>query len=734
MSLRALHQPRNRVKSRPMKQVIQSRRSGKLAVKHVPEPKVRPGHVLVKTRASLISAGTERMVVDFAKKSLAAKAKARPDLVKKVLEKARRDGLHATFKTVMARLDEPLPLGYSACGEILAVGPGLEGTYRIGDRVAMAGAGVANHAELNVVPKHLTHIVGDDVTNQDACYGTMGAIALHAVRNLNAKLGDVVAVIGCGLLGQLACQLLSLSGVRVLALDYNPARLKLAQDLGAEAVFNLISDGLDQMVMDLTHGLGCDGILISAATKSSEPFDTAARIARDRARVTMVGLTGTTFPYQGFMEKELNLVVSRSYGPGRYDADFESRGVKYPEGWVRWTETANLGEIMRLLSPVLKTPLNVDALTSHRFDFANAEDAYQLITTNQEPHLGVVLTYDDTAQASTQTETIPAPLQTKKSCVLGMIGAGGFARAVLLPELKRQKTVTFKTICTQRGASAEHSQKNFDFKNATSDEQDVLNDTDINAVIIATRHDAHADLTAKALNAGKAVLVEKPLSLDLEGINQVIDARNNSSAGFFQVGFNRRFAPMAVKVRNRLDTISDPKVIQIRVNAGAIAADHWVHEAHEGGGRILGEVCHFIDFARFLSGHAITSVHASSAKQDQGACDNVAISLNFEDGSLATILYTAKGDSSASKERYEVFAGGVNCTIDDFRKLSISGNGKSINESKTQDKGFKGQLRQFIAAAQGQQAPAIDENVLIETAHATLAVLESLQTGETRQL
>jgi len=715
-----------------MKQVIQSRRSGKLALKQVPEPKVRPGHVLVKTRASLISAGTERMVVDFAKKNLAAKAKARPDLVKKVLEKARRDGLHATFKTVMARLDEPLPLGYSACGEVIAIGSGLEGVYRVGERIAMAGAGLANHAELNVVPEHLTAPVPLDVSDDEACYGTMGAIALHAVRNLNPKLGEVIAVIGCGLLGQLATQLLTLSGARVLALDYNPDRLKLAADLGCEAHFNLSDSGLDQRVHDLTGGLGCDGILISAATQSSEPFDVAARIARDRARVTMVGLTGTTFPYQGFMEKELNLVVSRSYGPGRYDADFESRGVKYPEGWIRWTETANLKEIMRLLSPKLTARLNVRDLTSHQFKFDDAEDAYQLITRNQQPHLGVVLTYPD-QEKSRPVMTKPRK-QPDKSFVIGMIGAGGFARAVLLPELKKFANVHLKTICTQRGASAEHSQQTFGFDQATSHEQDVLNDPDINAVIIATRHDAHAALTAKALKSGKAVLVEKPLALDHRGLENVIQARNATETGFFQVGFNRRFAPMARQVRARLEPITDAKTIHIRINAGAIPPDHWVHEPGEGGGRILGEVCHFIDFARFLAASPITSVHASPARQHQGACDNVAITLNFADGSLASILYTAKGDSSQSKERYEIFAGGCNCVIDDFRHLTINGNGPTIDDKKTQDKGFQQQLEAFLKAIEGKQPPAIDENELIETSQATLAVLESLQSGETRQL
>jgi len=711
-----------------MKQVIQSRRSGKLALKDVPEPQVKGGHLLVRTRASLISAGTERMVVDFAKKNLAGKAKARPDLVKKVVEKAKRDGLKSTFQTVMARLDEPLPLGYSAVGDVVALGSGLEGVFRVGERVAIAGAGLANHAELNVVPRNLAAPVPEGVADEDACFGTLGAIALHAVRNLQVGLGDTVGLIGLGLVGQLAAQFLKLAGVRVIGLDYDPARLDLATSLGIEAALNPSTDDAVQTVKALTRGRGCDGILIAAATSSSEPFQMAADIARDRARVSMVGLTGTEFPYGDFMKKELNIVVSRSYGPGRYDPDFEGRDVKYPEGWVRWTETENLAECLRLMSPKLGHRLNVGALISHRLDINNAEDAYTMITKATEPHMGVVLSYPEQpcVSAPALTKSLVKP---SSGCVLGVIGAGNFAKSVLLPELNKIADVTLHTLATQRGATADHGQRTFGFLHSTTDSDAVLDNPDINAVLIATRHDSHAELTARALEKGKSVLVEKPLALDRAGLNRVIEARNSREDCFFQVGFNRRFAPMADRVRTAFASTDAPKVMTLRINAGAIDADHWVHAASEGGGRVLGEVCHFVDLARYFAGSAITSVQAVAARSENAACDDVSVSLTFADGSLASIVYTALGDSSADKERFEIFSGGRNAVIEDFRHLRITGSGKAVSEKSAQDKGFKKALRAFSQCVVVGGPLPISEEEQIETSLATIAVLESLQCG-----
>lgn len=712
-----------------MKQVIQSTRTGKLNLTEVPEPTVKPGHILVATRASLISAGTERMVVEFARKSLAGKARERPDLVKKVLTKAKRDGIGATIRSVLARLDEPLPLGYSAAGDVVAVGQGLEGRFRVGQRVAVAGAGLANHAEMNVIPENLAAPIPDDVTYQEACFGTLSSIAMHAVRNLGASLGDQIAVIGAGLLGQLVIRLLVLSGVRVLALDYNVPRLDLARSMGAEATFDLAGGDLERAVSTLTGGRGMDGIIISAATESNEPFKVAGTIARDRARVCMVGLTGTEFPYREFMQKELNLVVSRSYGPGRYDPDFEGRGVKYPEGWVRWTETENLAECVRLMSPSLDRRLNVGALTTHTFDLEQAETAYDLVTGGGEPHLGVVLAYKEQAVADKTDFPAPATVSPTDKCVLGVIGAGGFARSVLLPELKKMPDVILHTVATQRGASAEKTGDTFGFRQVSADTDDVLNNPEINAVLVATRHDSHAELTARALETGKSVLVEKPLALDRIGLNRVIVARNDSS-GFFQVGFNRRFAPMSELVRSRLESHGGTRFVLLRVNAGHIPAESWVHAADEGGGRILGEVCHFVDLARYFVGAPIVSVQADSARVTEGGCDDLNVALRFADGSLATVVYTGLGDNVYSKELIEAYAGGSVITVDNFQSYTIAENGKLHKPcNRAQDKGFKPALRRFVAAVKDGGPAPIDEAELIETSLATIAIMESLQSG-----
>ncbi len=712
-----------------MKQLIQNQRTGRLKVKDVPEPRVQPGHVVVRTKTSLISAGTERMVIEFAKKSLANKARARPDLVRKVIKKAKNDGLSATLQTVVARLDKPLPLGYSAMGEITAIGAGLEGTYRVGQRVAVAGAGVANHAEFNAVPNNLLAAVPQDVNDEEASFATVGAIAIHAVRNLNATLGDIVAVIGCGLIGQLACQFLTLSGVRAVALDYNPSRLKLAHTLGAEIAKNLSNEGVVAEVREITAGRGCDGIIIAAATESSEPFMTAAELARDRARVVMVGLTGTAFPYVEFMKKELNIIVSRSYGPGRYDTDFETRGVKYPEGWIRWTERENLAETLRLMSRKRTNRLDVEALISHRFSINEAESAYELVTKNTTPHLGVVLNYPQEAR-SVISQNIVHHASKASNCVFGAIGAGNFANATLFPILKKMSGVQFHTLVTQHGITSENSKNTFGFRTAATDPETIFNNPAINAVLISTRHDSHAELTARALSAGKHVFCEKPLALDWAGLNSVIAARAGNESVFFQIGFNRRFAPAAIRLRDGLANQPGPKVVQMRINAGDIEADHWVHATDEGGGRLLGEACHFIDLARFLVGAAIVSVSAEAAQTMKGKSEDATIALCFADGSIADILYTARGHTSVSKERIEAHAAGASYSLDDFCTLAVKGDKLTIPWKGRQNKGFKDSLTGFVSAVASGGPPPVDETELIETSASTIAVLDSLRTGE----
>jgi predicted dehydrogenase len=706
-----------------MKQVIQSARTGKLSLKEVPAPRARAGYLLVRVGSSLISAGTERMVVDFAKKSLAGKAAQRPDLVRKVLDKAKRDGIGATIKTVMARLDEPLPLGYSAAGVVEEVGAGLEGRFHVGQKVAMCGAGIANHAEFDLVPGNLAVSVPDNVPFDQACYGTVAAIALQGIRNLQPQLGEVVAVLGVGLIGQLAVRLLKLSGCRVLALDHNPARLDLAKRMGADLVWNLADDGLDNAVSALSGNLGCDGILICAATDSSEPFQVAAGIARDRAKVVLVGKTGTEFPFADYMKKELTVTVSRSYGPGRYDEAYEGRNMAYPEGFVRWTETANLAECVRLMAH----GLDVSPLTTHHFPLDRAEDAYAMVMEGTEPYLGIVLDYPANAVRETSLpKSFPAPKTAGGKCVLGVIGAGSFARTVLLPEFKKRSDVQLRAIATQRGMTAEHAKAQFGFEVCTTDAGQVLADPTINAVLIATRHASHADLVIQALQAGKYVLVEKPLAVSHEQLARVAEARS-ASQSFLMVGFNRRFAPLAVKMRSELAAHAGPKNLTIRVNAGTLPKESWLNVSDEGQGRIVGEGCHFVDLARALVGSPIVSVQAQGS---MAGADELAATLAFADGSLAALSYTAQGDSSYSKERIEGFAGGSAVCLENFLTLSITKGGKTKTAKLIgQDKGHSAEIELFAkAVAAGGPAPVLEAETF-ETSLATLALVESLRTG-----
>lgn len=717
-----------------VKQIVQSARTGTLSIQEVPMPRVRPGYLLVRTAASLISAGTERMVVEFARKSVLGKAKSRPDLVKQAVAKIHRDGLLATLGAVRARLDQPLPLGYSASGVVLEVGSGLEGRFQVGDRVAIAGAGVANHAEYNVAPGNLAALVPEDISHLEACFGTLASIALNGIRVLEPKLGDIIAVIGVGLVGQLTAQLLAIHGCRVVCLDYSAQRLALARSLGAEFTWNLGDGSASAFIGSQTNGIGCDGAVIAAATHSSEPFDTVAEIARDRARISLVGITGTAFPYREFMKKELSVVVSRSYGPGRYDNDFERRNIKYPVGWIRWTEADNLAECVRLMSPSLRLHLTPTALTTHRFAIQDAEKAYELVTERTESHLGVVIEYpadrDGRAEPSPAIEIRSGPNPGSNRCALGVIGAGSFAQSKLLPALVLNPRVMLHTLVTQRGISAVDAQRKFGFRHCGTDESAVFDDPGINAVVITTPHSSHAALTARALSAGKAVLVEKPLALTRDELNSVVQARNESFA-FFQVGFNRRFAPMTASLCRHLVPLPGPKNVLMRVNAGQLAEDSWQREPDEGNGRILGELCHFVDLARFLIGVPIVAVRADAARVVRGLCEDVSVAVRFGDGSLCTLIYTALGDPSYSKERIECYAGGTVATIDNFRTLEIVANG-SVRRQRSrlkQDKGHQSELDAFVAAIVENTGPPIPEAELVEASLATIAIVESLRTG-----
>jgi polar amino acid transport system substrate-binding protein len=714
-----------------MKQVLQNFRSGVLKVDDVPETVCKSGGVLVTNVASLISAGTEKMAIDLAQKSLVGKAKERPDLVRQVLTKVQKDGLAATLATVKAKLEAPLALGYSCAGVVREVGRGAE-EFQAGDRVACAGMNYASHAETVFVPKNLTVKIPDNVGFEEASFVTLGAIALQGVRTTETKLGEAVAVIGLGLLGQLTVMLAKAAGCRVIGIDLDPNKTKLAIEHGADAAV-LRNDDVEGAIANFTNGYGVDAVVITAAAETNDPIELAGVLARDRAIVSMVGAVGMDVPRKIYYEKELQLRLSRSYGPGRYDAQYEEGGVDYPIGYVRWTERRNMQEFLRLLST---GAVNLARLITHRFDIAQAEAAYDIITgKNKQPYLGVLLTYVAKAEARASDKVVRLRERTAKAIDavnLGVIGAGNFAKAVLLPRLAKAAGVNLVGIATATGRNAKAIGEQYGFGFCTSDYHELLRRADINTVLIATRHEAHARMTAEALRAGKAVFVEKPLAINEEQLNQVIEAVAATN-GRVVVGFNRRFSSLATALKQSFAK-AGPLAITYRVNAGAIPRESWI-QGDEGGGRILGEVCHFVDFLQFLTDADPLEVFAYAAATGNGLNDTLSLVLRFRDGSTGNINYFATGDKAFPKERIEVYGGGRVAVLDDFRSLEIWRNGKrSVTKKLTQEKGFEQEITAFAEAVKNGQAMPIGWESLVATTLATLRIEDSLRSGKPEAL
>lgn len=709
-----------------MKQILQHVRSGNLESAEVPEPYVKFGGVVVYNSASLISAGTERMMIDFTGKSMLGKAKERPDLVKQVLDKVKKDGLMPTLQTVMNRLDQPIPLGYSCAGVVEQVGRGAE-EFAVGDRVACAGMGYASHAHAVFVPKNLTVKIPDNVTFEDASYVTLGAIALQGVRVAEVRLGESVAVIGLGLIGQLTVQILKASGCRVIGIDLDPAKVSLARELGADAAV-LRSEDVEGAVAAFTAGVGMDSVIITAAADTNDPTELAGEICRDRGIVSMVGAVRMDVPRKIYYEKELQLRLSRSYGPGRYDPEYEEKGHDYPIGYVRWTERRNMEEFLRLVSTGQVTP---SRLTTHRFAIEEAEKAYAIVTgQDHQPFLGVVLTYGENSgvEPVRTIELKPRPAKAGKVGI-GFVGAGNFAKAVLLPRFKAASDTVLVGVSTATGVNARTTGEKYGFSYCTTDTDQLLADESIDAVVIATRHGSHAKFAADALRAGKAVFVEKPLAINEEGLEKVLDALE-ASGGLLTVGFNRRFSPLAVEMKQFFPE-GQPLAVQYRINAGPITAGTWVHDHEDGGGRIIGEVCHFIDLVQFLTGDELVEVFAHSLGGPTAELhDTVTITLRFRGGSIASINYFSTGDKSFPKEMVEVYGGNGIAILDDFRQLTLTRNGKRRRVKRlSQEKGFDREVRAFLAAVKSGGEPPIPLRSLISTTRATFAIEESLRTG-----
>lgn len=693
-----------------MKQVLQSYRTGELSVAEVPAPGLEPGCLLVLTAASLVSVGTDRGTLELSQKSLLGKARERPDLVRKVMDRLARDGLVATGKAVFSKLDQPIPLGYSCAGEVVAVGHGVEG-FAIGDRVACAGARIANHAELNLVPVNLCARIPAAVSDEAAAFVTLGAVALHGLRQARPTLGETFAVIGLGLLGQLAVQLLKANGCAVLAVDLDPARVELARTLGADVAV-LRDAQVAEAARALTAGRGVDGALICAATPSSDPVVLAGELCRDRGRVVAVGAVGMEVPRRPWFDKELTLLQSRSYGPGRYDPAYEERGHDYPLGYVRWTEGRNLDAFLALCAA---GRLKTEPLVTHRFPIERAQEAYEAVA--REQPLALVLTYPRGARPSRTVQLSPRAAEGGEVRV-AVLGAGAFASGTLLPLLGAARRVG---IASARGASARHLAARFHFERATTDADALLQDPGVDAVFILTRHSQHAAQARAALAAGKHVWVEKPPALSEAELAPLLEAAR-ASGRVLMTGYNRRFAPLAVELRQHFAGRRAPLLLQVRVNAGPLPAEHWLRDPREGG-RLLGEAGHFVDLCAFLCGALPRSVYAL------GRGDDVSLSLRFDDGSVATIAYAASSDASAGKERVEVLGDGAWGLLDDFRRLELRRGGRrTASRARLQDKGHRPAVAAFFAAVRASAPPPLEE--LAAVSRATFAALESLRSGE----
>jgi predicted dehydrogenase/threonine dehydrogenase-like Zn-dependent dehydrogenase len=707
-----------------LKQVLQNVRSGKLGLTEVPEPAPRSGGIVVRNAASLISAGTEKMIIDFAGKSLLGKARERPDLVRQVVDKVRKDGLGPTMQTVMSRLEQPMALGYSCAGVVESAGRGAP-EFQPGDRVACAGMGYASHAHAVFVPRNLAVAIPDGVSFEDASYVTLGAIALQGVRVAEPRLGETVAVIGLGLLGQLTVQILRAAGCRVAGIDLDPAKVALARELGA-ALSLLRSEDVLGTMDAFTGGIGADAVIVTAAADSNDPIELAGELCRDRGVVSMVGAVPMDVPRKVYFEKELQLRLSRSYGPGRYDPDYEEGGRDYPIGYVRWTERRNMEEFLRL---VASGQVLLSRLTTHRFELADAERAYAIVTgEDRQPFLGVVLTYPPEPVPTGRTVEVRGAAGTAGKPGLGLVGAGNFAKAVLLPRLARAG-LEMVGVATTTGASARSTADRYGFRYCTTDVDRLLDDPAIGAIVIATRHGSHASTAARALRAGKAVFVEKPLALEEAELLEVLAAAEESG-GLLTVGFNRRFSPLVARLREAF-VPGAPLAMSYRINAGPIPADSWIHDPEQGGGRIIGEVCHFVDLVQHVADDEIAEVFAFNAGGHEAALhDVVTISLRLRRGSVASINYFASGDRSFPKERLEVFGGGVVAVLDDFRELTLSRGGKrSRTRRLSQEKGFDQELSAFVAAVREGGTPPIPLRSLVATTRTTFAIEESLRTG-----
>ncbi len=709
-----------------MKQILQDMANGGTTVTHAPVPQCSKGHLLISTTTSLISAGTERMLVGFGKASLIDKARQQPEKVKMVLEKVQTDGLLTTYDAVKSKLAQPLPLGYCNVGVVHEVGAGVE-DFKVGDRVVSNGP----HADIVKVPKNLCAKIPDNVSDEAASFTVVASIGLQGIRLAQPTIGESFVVTGAGLIGLLTIQMLRANGCRVLAIDFDQSKLELAKQFGAEVCNPAKGEDPVAAGLAFSRGAGVDGVIITASTKVSDPVTQAARMSRKRGRIILVGVTGLELNRADFYEKELSFQVSCSYGPGRYDTEYEDKGNDYPLGFVRWTEQRNFVAVLDMMAA---GTLNVEPLITQRFEFEDAPKAYDALTEDKSG-LGLLLKYNSPVETRLEKRVVLRPISIEpKNAVVGFIGAGNYASRILIPAFKKASS-QLHTIVTSGGINGVIHGEKTGFAEASTDLDGLLNNKDINTVAIATRHNSHAYFVERVLSAGKNVFVEKPLALTVEEIEKIESVYNqniqNNQYARVMVGFNRRFSPQVQKMKTLLDTVKEPKSFIMTMNAGAIPADHWTQDNAVGGGRIIGEACHFIDLMRFLAGSKIVSIQARRMGETDAVQileDKASITLGFEDGSFGTIFYLANGASSFPKERVEVFTAGRVLQLDNFRKLKAFGwPGFNKMNLWRQDKGQDACAAVFVDSIRdGKEAP-IPADEIFEVARVTIQVAEILR-------
>ncbi|PID69822.1 MAG: dehydrogenase [Flavobacteriales bacterium] len=700
-----------------MKQIIQDLKNGDTILEEVPVPKVKTGQVLIKTTRSLVSLGTERMLVEFGKANFIQKAKQQPDKVKMVLDKVKTDGLKPTMDSVFNKLNQPLPLGYCNVGEVVEVGRGVS-EFQVGDRVVSNG----NHAEYVLVPKNLVAKIPDAISDEEAAFTVIGSIGLQGIRLLNPTFGETIVVIGLGLIGLVTAQLLKANGCTVIGFDFDPEKIKIAKDKGIIAVNLAEGTDLVKFVESFTNGIGADGVVITASNKSNEIISQSAKMCRKRGRVVLVGVIGLKLSRADFYEKEITFQVSCSYGPGRYDEEYEQKGNDYPIGFVRWTEKRNFEAVLQAIA---NGSLDVMPLITEKIDIKDYKQVYGDMKNSKS--IASILVYNQTETPKRTIEIIKKSFSGSKG-IIGIIGAGNFTSSTLLPNLKKAGA-KIKYIASSGGLSSTTMAKRHDIANATTDYKEILSDSEIDLVMITTKHNAHAKMVLECLQAGKGVFVEKPLALNKEELSSII-AEYNKQNVVLSVGFNRRFAPLALKMKELLGSDDTPKNIITTMNAGFIPANSWVQDMEVGGGRIIGEACHYIDLCTYLSGSKVTAVCMNAMGiHPQENTDNASILLRYANGTNAVINYFANGSKAYSKERIEVYSQERTLIMDNWRNLKTYGF-KGGNSKSSQDKGHFNQFKTLIHQQISGDEPIIPFEEIVNTTKASFAAIESLKTGK----